>query len=94
MSTPPTLRETLAARNKPEPETEVEIETLWTPGAPWGDDTFLIGGKLYRRATKREEPDFVIETDYGDVPLRRLKRRELREARMDNEGQRAPIKED
>lgn len=92
----PTLREILASRDKPESEDdeEIEIKTLWTPNAPWGNDTFLISGKLYRRATKREDPDFSIETDFGDVPLRRLKRGELLEARMDNKGERFPAKED
>ncbi len=90
-----TLREILAARAKEaEEDVEVEIQTLWTPNAPWGGDTFRIDGKLYRRATKRESPDFTIETDYGDVPLRQLTRRELREARMSSEGERVPQKEE
>ena len=76
----PTLREILAARNTPEPEADeaedVEVETLWTPNTPWGNDTFLIEGKLYRRATNREHSDFGIETDYGDVSLRRLASKE------------------
>ena len=67
---------------------EVEVETLWTPNAPWGSDTFRVDGKLYRRATKRETEDFVIETDYGDVPLRQLTRKELRGAQMNSEGER------
>ena len=73
---------------------EVDIETLWTPDAPWGGDTFRMNGKLYRRATKRETPDFEIETDYGDVPLRRLTRGELRKARMNGKGEMIPVKED
>ncbi len=84
-----TLREILAARAKEaEEEVEVEIETLWTPNSPWQGDTFLIDGKLYRRATKRESPDFTIGTDYGDVPLRRLTRKELTEAHMNSKGER------
>ena len=57
---------------------QVEIETLYTPNRPWGDDTFVVDGKHYRRATKREEPDFIIETEFGDVELRRLTRNERR----------------
>ena len=67
---------------------EVEVETLWTPNTPWGDDTFRVDGKLYRRATKREGPDFTIESEYGDVPLRQLTRKELRGARMNSKGER------
>lgn len=88
-----TLREILAAK-KAEGEAEVEVETLWTPNTPWGNDTFLMDGKLYRRATKRETADFEIETDYGDVPLRQLTRRELREARMNSKGEIVPPKEE
>ena len=75
--------------NPEEVEDEEEIETLWTPNAPWGGDTFRIGDKLYRRATKREEPDFAIESEYGDVQLRRLTQKELRKARMNSKGEMA-----
>ncbi len=68
---------------------EIEVETLWTPNTSWGGDTFRIDGKLYRRATKRETPDFTIESDYGDVGLRRLTRAELQKARMNSKGERA-----
>ncbi len=81
-----TLREILAARE--EGEEEVEVEVLWTPRAPWGGDTFRVGGKLYRRVTKRETADFVVESDYGDVALRRLTCKELREARVNSKGER------
>ncbi len=57
---------------------EVEIDTFWTPQQPWGDDTFRIDGDLYRRCNKREKPDFTIESENGDVKLRRLTRGEER----------------
>ena len=56
----------------------VEVETLYTPNQPWGSDTFKIEGVLYRRKRKKEKPDTVIESDFGDVELRKLTRKEIR----------------
>ena len=57
------------------------MDVIWTGDRPWGDEHFRdpSTGHLYRKATKREEPDLLEPTPNGEVRLRRMSRKEIRE---------------
>lgn len=52
-----------------------EVETRWRPSLPMHTE-FVAEGVRYRAATPRESPHAVVATPYGDLELRRLKRKE------------------
>lgn len=63
------------------------MEVIWTGDRPWGVECFrdFVDGKHYRRSTKRETPDLVVSGRYGEVPLKRMTRLEVRAIHPDRE---------
>ncbi len=57
------------------------MDVIWTGDRPWGDEHFRdpSTGHLYRKATKREEPDLLVPTPNGEVRLRRMSRKEIQQ---------------
>ena len=56
------------------------MQVVWHGMRDWGMESYrsLLDGTMYRRARRREAPDLVQSTPYGDVGLRKLNRLELR----------------
>ena len=56
------------------------MEVIWHGDRDWGVECFrdFLDGRYYRRPTKREDATLIVPTKYGDVPLRRMTRREVR----------------
>ena len=65
------------------------MQVIWHGDRDWGDECFRDPntGRLYRRATLREEPDALVSTPYGDARLRRMSRIEVSEIRPDQPGE-------
>lgn len=51
-----------------------DTRVIWTPNKDWGDQAFLVGGTMYRRARARETPHVLLATRDGEIKLRKMSR--------------------
>ena len=63
------------------------MQVVWHGERSWGNESYrhLLTGTMYRRARRRETPDLVEPTLYGDVGLRKLNRKERQSLEEDIE---------